>query len=54
MIPCWCDSNQTLVVPCGSVPEWGAYAEQANDGGQPAEHIVAADRCAREIVAFLR
>ena len=40
-------------MPRGSVPEWGAYAEQASDGGQPAEPIVAADRFAREIVRFL-
>jgi len=45
--------RRTPVVPCGSVLGWCAYAEQANDGGQPAEPIVAADRCAREIVAFL-
>ena len=45
--------HRTPVVPRGSVPEWGAYAEQASDGGQPAEPIVAADRCAREIVRFL-
>jgi len=43
----------TLVVPRGSVLRWGAYAEQASDGGHPAEPIVAADRCAREIGAFL-
>jgi len=44
---------RTPIMPRGSVLGWCAYAEQANDGGQPAEPIVAADRCAREIVAFL-
>ena len=42
------------VVPCGSVPEWWACCwRRANDGGQPAEHHVAADRFARKIVRFL-
>jgi len=31
----------------------GLMVATRNDGGQPTEQIVAADRCAREIVRFL-
>jgi hypothetical protein len=40
---------------CGTMPVWSAHAAgNPNAGDRSAEHAVPADRCAREIVRFLK
>jgi len=54
VIPCWCGSAERplcRVIACRGGAR--GLAATRNDGGQPAEPIVAADRCARKIVRFL-